>query len=79
MPAITIRNLPVETHRALKQRAVRNGTSAEAQVRAILKEVLQPEEQVGLGTKLVAITRKYGGFRLNVERDKSPARHPSFQ
>jgi plasmid stability protein len=30
MPAVTIRNLPDETHRALKARAARHGRSTEA-------------------------------------------------
>jgi antitoxin FitA len=46
MPAITIRNLSVETHRALKVRAARHGRSTEAEVRDILEQAARPEERV---------------------------------
>ena len=35
MPAVTVRNLPEETHRALKVRAAHNGRSTEAEIRRI--------------------------------------------
>ena len=34
MPAMTIRNIPEETHRAIKALAMAHGRSAEAEVRA---------------------------------------------
>ena len=37
MPAITIRKLSEETHRALKRRAAQHNRSAEAEIRAILE------------------------------------------
>ena len=43
MPVVTVRNLPEETHRALKLRAAQNGRSTEAEIRAILEEVVRPE------------------------------------
>ncbi|MGL4490622.1 MAG: FitA-like ribbon-helix-helix domain-containing protein, partial [Rhizobiaceae bacterium] len=51
MSAITIRNIPEETHRALKVRAAKNKRSTEAEIRAILAEATQPSK-VGLGTAL---------------------------
>jgi len=36
MPAITVRNLSEETHRALKVRAAQHGRSTEAEIREIL-------------------------------------------
>ena len=37
MPAVTIRNLSDETHRALKVRAAHHSRSTEAEMRAILE------------------------------------------
>lgn len=54
MAAITVRNLSDETHRALKVRAARNNRSAEAEVRAILDDVVSGE-RVRLGSLLVDI------------------------
>jgi antitoxin FitA len=46
MATLTIRNLPQETHEALKSRAARAGRSVEAEVRQILKNVA-PGAQAG--------------------------------
>jgi len=43
MSSITVRNLPEETHRALRIRAAMAGRSTEAEVRAILESVARPE------------------------------------
>ena len=43
MPAITVRNIPEKTHRALKLRAARNGRSTEAEIRMILQEPVLPK------------------------------------
>ena len=43
MAAVTIRNLPDETHRAIKARAARNGRSTEAEIREILGEAVKPQ------------------------------------
>lgn len=50
MTAITIRNLPEETRRALKVRAAQHGRSTEAEIRLILQAALQPAR--GLGSAL---------------------------
>jgi hypothetical protein len=42
MSSITIRNLPEETHRALRLRATLAGRSTEAEVRAILEQAARP-------------------------------------
>lgn len=42
MPVVTIRNLPEETHRALKQRAASHGRSTEAEIRDILEQAVNP-------------------------------------
>ena len=69
MPAITVRNLPEGTHRALKVRAAKHGRSAEAEVRAILEAVLYPEKRPKLGSELAAFGKQFGGVSLDVERD----------
>lgn len=69
MTAITIRNLPEETRRALKVRAAQHGRSTEAEIRLILQAAVQPP--LGLGSALGAIGRELGGVTLNLERDAS--------
>ena len=84
MASLTIRNLPDDVHRALRVRAAQNGNSTEAEVRAILKQTVKPESRVKLGSLLAEIGRK---VKLTDEeialieqvRDKSPARHVSFE
>lgn len=68
MAAITVRNLPEETHRALKARARAHGRSTEAEVRAILEEAAAPEDRTRLGSLLAGIGRETGGVELDVAR-----------
>ncbi len=85
MHAMTIRNLPDETHRALKQRAKLHGKSTEAEVRAILEEAVkpvQPKKEVGLGTALAELGARFGGIDIDLEavrRDSGPARAADFE
>lgn len=72
MPAITIRNLSEETHRALKARAAEHGRSAEAEVRAILDDAVCPPDKVRLGTLLVDIGRSAGGVEVKFARSQEP-------
>lgn len=84
MPMLTVRNVPVEVHRALKIRAARHGRSTEAEVRAILEESMKPQGRVKLGTLLAEIGRR---AKLTEEefaafeqvRDQSPARPVNFE
>lgn len=81
MPAITIRNLSEETHRALKVRAAQHGRSTEAEVRAILDEIARP--QLRLGQALYQIGRRHGVTDEDVEalealRDRTPAEPMRF-
>jgi antitoxin FitA len=85
MPAITIRNLSAETHRALKLRAAQHGRSTEAEVRDILENAALPEERVRLGSLLADIGREARltederlVFEAAIERDKAPAEPVSF-
>ena len=66
MPAITIRNLSDETHRALKLLASLHGRSTEAEVRRILDEAVRP--RTGLGTALARIGQELGGVEPRQRR-----------
>ena len=78
MPAVTIRNLSEEAHRALKVRAARHNRSTEAEMRAILEAAARPDDRLRLGTALVEIGRAAGLTKVDVEalgvaRDGRPA------
>lgn len=84
MPAVTIRNLSQETHRALKARAARHGRSTEAEMRDILDAAVRPAERVRLGTALAELSRRVGLTNADVEaleqsRDRSPAEPIGFE
>lgn len=76
MAAVTVRNLPDETHRALKLRAAQHGRSTEAEIRHILENAVRPK--VGIGSALAAIGRSLGGVELDLQRDASPVAPASF-
>jgi antitoxin FitA len=77
MAAITVRNLPEETARALKARAAHSGRSTEAEVREILNAAVRTP--VGLGTALAALGKRVGGVDLSRSRKRSQARAASFE
>jgi plasmid stability protein len=84
MPAVTIRNLPEETHRALRARAAAHGRSTEAEIRDILEKVAKPEGRVKLGSLLAEIGRDAGLTNEDVEalqrlRDQTPAAPMTFE
>lgn len=79
MPAVTIRNLSEEAHRALKVRAARHGRSTEAEIRDILEAAVRPAQRVKLGSLLAEIGRQAGGVELEIERDKTPSEPISFE
>jgi plasmid stability protein len=79
MSSITVRNIPDETHRALRVRAAIAGRSTEAEVRAILENAVRPEARIKLGSLLAEIGQQAGGFDLEIERDRSPAEPMSFE
>ena len=79
MPALTVRNLPEEIHRALKIRAATHGRSTEAEVRAILEETVHPKEQVKVGSVLAAFGQRFGGIDLDITRHQTPARPATFE
>jgi antitoxin FitA len=79
MSAVTIRNLPEATHRALKVRAAQHGRSTEAEIRDIIENAVRPQGRVKLGSELAAIGREFGGVELDIEPDKTPAGTVSFE
>ncbi len=79
MASVTVRNLPDETHRALRVRAAANDRSTEAEIRAILESAVRPERRIKLGTLLAEIGREVGGVDLEIERDKTPTEPVSFE
>lgn len=84
MPSVTVRNVPDEVHRALKVRAAQHGRSAEAEMREILENAVQPEGRVKLGSLLASIGRKVNlsdeEFSIfEQSRDKTPAKPVDFE
>jgi plasmid stability protein len=79
MPAVTVRNISEETHRALKVRAVSHGRSTEAEIRAILEEAVAPESRLKVGSALAEIGRQFGFPDLNTDRDQTPAGAATFE
>ena len=62
MATLTVRGIDEETRARLRIRAARNGRSMEAEMRAILHEVLLPPPQAGgLGTRIHARFAAVGG------------------
>lgn len=79
MPAVTVRNLPDEVHRALKQRAKRHGRSTEAEIREILSRAVASPSRRRLGTELAELGREAGGFDdVEIRRDRTPVEPASF-
>jgi plasmid stability protein len=84
MPALTIRNLAEETHRALRVRAAEHGRSTEAEIRDILDKAARPEGRIKLGSLLAAIGREAGLTNEDVKaiqrhRDQTPAAPMTFE
>ncbi|MGY5775540.1 FitA-like ribbon-helix-helix domain-containing protein [Rhizobium sp. LEGMi135b] len=79
MAAITVRNLPDETHRALKLRAEQHGRSTEAEIREILEEAVRPNDRLKIGSELAAFGRQFGGLDLDLERERTPTEPASFE
>ena len=72
MSVVTVRNLPEETHRALKLRAAQHGRSTEAEIREILEEAVRPRTRVKIGSELAAFGQSFGGLDFNHTRDQTP-------
>jgi antitoxin FitA len=63
---LTIRGLDDETRNRLRVRAARNGRSMEAEVRAILQDLLSPSPERGLGSRIHARFTAAEAFDLDV-------------
>jgi plasmid stability protein len=79
MPAVTVRNLPEDTHHALKVRAALNGRSTEAEIRHILAAAVAAKPKLKIGSELAAFGRRYGGIDLNLKRDRRPIEPAEFE
>ena len=79
MAVVTVRNLPEQTHRALRLRAAQHGRSTEAEIRVILEEAVRPEGRVKIGSALAAFRQRLGGLDLHIARDESSPRAASFE
>lgn len=78
MADVLVRNLAEKTHRERKRRAKKNGRSVNAAILAVLDQAAVAERHVGLGTAIHEFAMKYGGFELEIERDRTPARYVDF-
>ena len=79
MSVVTVRNLPEETHRALKLRAAQHGRSTEAEIRKILEDTVRPKTRVKIGTELAAFGQRFGGLELDIRRDQTPTDPAVFE
>ena len=79
MPVVTVRNVPEETHRALKLRAAQHGRSTEAEIRNILEEAVRPDTRVKIGSELAAFGQRFGGLDLELARDQTPSDPAVFE
>ncbi len=79
MSVVTVRNLPEETHRALKLRAALHGRSTEAEIRSILEIAVRPENRVKIGQVLAEFGRRLSGAEWNTARDTAPAKPAIFK
>ena len=79
MSVVTVRNLPEETHRALKLRAAQHGRSTEAEIREILEEAVRPKTRVKIGSELAAFGQSLGGLDFSDTRDQTPTDPAVFE
>jgi antitoxin FitA len=77
MSAVTVRNLPEETHRALKLRAVQHGRSTEAEIRYILEAAVRPK--LAMGKALAAVGHNLGGVDIHIQRDPTAVKPANFK
>lgn len=78
MPAITVLDLPEETHRALQARASQNGRSTEAELLDILERALRSGSRLKIGSELAAFGKSLGGIELTISRDQTPLKPAEY-
>ena len=79
MSVVTVRNLPDETHRALKLRAAQHGRSTEAEIRDILETAVRPAKQLKIGSLLAEFRQRLAGAELSITRDSAPAKPATYK
>jgi plasmid stability protein len=78
MSSVIVRNLPEETHRALKARAAKNGRSTEAEIRDILEVAVRPSSRIKVGSALAKFGRTLPAADFNPTRDPTPTEPAKF-
>jgi plasmid stability protein len=79
MGQMTVRNIPDAQFAALKRMAASNGRSAEAEVRMLIAERVEPEASVGFGTRMKS---KHSGSiaqAFKFDRDQTSSAPLSFE
>jgi len=79
---LTVRGLDQDTKTRLRIRAARHGRSMEAEVRAILRDVLAEQElpqDTGLGSRIHARFAAIGGLDLDLPPRSGEARAAAFE
>jgi plasmid stability protein len=84
MPAVTIRNISDETHRALRVCAAHHGRSTEAEIRDIIEAAVRPSARIKLGSLLAGIGRDADLSNSDLQalqqnRDETPAEPMTFE
>ena len=82
MANLTVRGLDQDTKTRLRIRAARHGRSMEAEVRAILRDVLAEQElpqDTGLGSRIHARFAAIGGLDLDLPPRSGEARAAAFE
>jgi antitoxin FitA len=79
MPTIILRNLPAETHRALKLRAKLNDRGIEAEISSILEDAVRPAGRLKIGSALSAFRDELGGSKIEFCCDLTPVNPASFE
>lgn len=78
MPNVTVRNLPVGVHNAIKARALSAGRSTEAEIRFILEQAVMPTPTHNLNAAFAKFRQQTGGVDLPEMRDKTPSEPVDF-
>ena len=82
MANLTVRGLDQDTKTRLRIRAARHGRSMEAEVRAILRDVLAAQElpqDIGLGSRIHARFAATGGLDLDLPPRTGEPRAAAFE
>ena len=78
MSIATVRNLPEETHRALRLPAAQHGRSMDAEILEILEVEVRPKTRVNIGSELAAFGQRFCGL-IDITRDQAPAEPAIFE